>query len=65
MNGIRWVMDMMGGKPGCHYGNGEVCPTITKGRASANDVHVVMGYDSRKSGKAASDDEQGKTKGIR
>lgn len=32
---------MQGGKPGCRVSDASVAPTITKGRASVNDVHVV------------------------
>lgn len=36
------VLDLMGGKPGCAFGDGAVSPTITRGRASASDVHAVV-----------------------
>ena len=35
------TMDMMGGKPGCHFSRENVSPTFTKGRASVNDIHLV------------------------
>lgn len=36
------VLDMQGGKPGCHFTVGsEVCPTITRGRGSVSDVHSL------------------------
>ena len=36
------VFDMMGGKPGCHFTTKcDVCPTITRGRASVSDVHAL------------------------
>ena len=35
------VLDMQGGKAGCHIGDADVSPVITKGRSSVNDVHVV------------------------
>ena len=36
------VLDLMGGKPGCAFGDGAVSPTLTRGRASASDVHAVV-----------------------
>ena len=36
------VLDLMGGKPGCAFGDGAVSPTSTRGRASASDVHAVV-----------------------
>lgn len=35
------VLDMQGGKAGCHVRSASVSPTITKGRSSVNDIHVV------------------------
>lgn len=35
------VVDMQGGKAGCHVRDAQVSPVITKGRGSVNDVHVV------------------------
>lgn len=35
------VLDMQGGKPGCHVRAATVSPTITRGRSSVNDIHVV------------------------
>lgn len=36
------VLDLMGGKPGCHFSVGsEVCPTITRGRGAVSDVHSL------------------------
>lgn len=35
------IVDMMGGKPSCNVTHGHVSPTLTSGRASVNDVHVV------------------------
>lgn len=35
------VLDMQGGKAGCHVRTSSVSPTITKGRSSVNDIHVV------------------------
>ena len=36
------VIDLMDGKPGCAFWDGAVSPTITRGRASASDVHAVV-----------------------
>ena len=36
------VLDLMGGKPGCAFGDGAVSPTPTRGRASESDVHAVV-----------------------
>lgn len=36
------VLDLMGGKPGCAFGDGAVSPTVTRGRGSASDVHAVV-----------------------
>lgn len=36
------VLDLMGGKPGYAFGDGAVSPTLTRGRASASDVHAVV-----------------------
>ena len=36
------VLDLMGGKPGCAFGDGAVSSTLTRGRASASDVHAVV-----------------------
>ena len=36
------VLGLMGGKPGCAFGDGAVSPTPTRGRASASDVHAVV-----------------------
>ena len=36
------VLDLMGGKPGCAFWDGAVSPTLTRGRASASDVHAVV-----------------------
>lgn len=36
------VLDLMGGKPGCAFVDGAVSPTLTRGRASASDVHAVV-----------------------
>ena len=36
------VLDLMGGKPGCAFGDGAVSPTLTRGRASASDVRAVV-----------------------
>ena len=36
------VLDLMGGKPGCAFGDGAVSPTLTRGSASASDVHAVV-----------------------
>ena len=36
------VLDLMGEKPGCAFGDGAVSPTLTRGRASASDVHAVV-----------------------
>lgn len=38
---MAWLGDMMGGKPSCNVTAGLVCPTLTCGRASVNDIHVV------------------------
>lgn len=38
------LVDMMGGKPSCNVTQGLVSPTLTCGRASVNDIHVVC-YD--------------------
>ena len=38
---VRCVLDMQGGKSGCHISDGSISPTITRGRASVNDVHLV------------------------
>lgn len=40
--GVVGVLDLMGGKPGCAFWDGAVSPTITRGRASASDVHAVV-----------------------
>jgi hypothetical protein len=37
-----FVLDMQGGKPSVHISNDSVSPTITKGRASVNDIHVIL-----------------------
>lgn len=34
--------DMMGGKPGCHFNDGSVSPTVTRGRASVSDIHTIV-----------------------
>ena len=36
------VIDLMGGKPGCAFGDGAVSPTLMRGRASSSDVHAVV-----------------------
>ena len=36
------VLDLMGGKPGCAFGDGAVLSTLTRERASASDVHAVV-----------------------
>ena len=37
------LMDMMGGKPGCHFNTTcAVSPTLTRGRASVNDIHALF-----------------------
>ena len=36
------VLDLMGGKPGCAFGDGAVSPTPTRGRASTSDVRAVV-----------------------
>jgi len=37
------IMDMMGGKPGCHFSTTcAVSPTLTRGRASVNDIHALF-----------------------
>ena len=36
------VLDLMGEKPGCAFGDGAVLPTLTRGWASASDVHAVV-----------------------
>lgn len=36
------TLDLMGGKTGAHYGDGETSPTLTHGRGSASDVHAVV-----------------------
>jgi len=38
---MRGLVDMMGGKPSCNITSGLVSPTLTCGRASVNDIHVV------------------------
>ncbi len=35
------IVDMQGGKPSCHISDMSVAPTVTKGRASTNDIHVI------------------------
>lgn len=35
------VLDMMGGKPGSHFTTDGSSPTLTRGRGSVNDVHVI------------------------
>lgn len=37
-----YILDMQGGKPSVHISNDSVSPTITKGRASVNDIHVIL-----------------------
>jgi DNA (cytosine-5)-methyltransferase 1 len=56
------VVDMMGGKAGCHYNSEDVSPTLTRGRGAAGDIHAVayeepMGidqYNGDVTGKASS-----------
>ena len=36
------VLDLMGGKSGCAFGDGAASPTLTRGRASAGDVRAVV-----------------------
>ena len=36
------VLDMQGGKTGCHFSEDGTCPTITRGRGSINDVHSIL-----------------------
>ena len=38
---VECVVDMMGGKAGCHFSSGDVSPTLTSGRGSASDVHSI------------------------
>ena len=38
---MEFLVDMMGGKPSCNVTVGLVSPTLTCGRASVNDIHVV------------------------
>ena len=38
---MRGLVDMLGGKPSCNVTEGLVSPTLTCGRASVNDIHVV------------------------
>ena len=40
--GVVVALDLMGVKPGCAFGDGAVSPTLTRGRASASDVHAVV-----------------------
>lgn len=35
------VFDQQGGKPGANWNAGDVCPVITRGRASVADIHAV------------------------
>lgn len=36
------VLDMQGGKTGSHFVTDGVCPTLTRGRGSVNDVHSIV-----------------------
>ena len=36
------VLDLLGGRPVCAFGDGAASPTLTRGRASASDVHAVV-----------------------
>lgn len=38
---VRCIVDMMGGKPSCHVCDGNVSPTITRGRGSGGDMHLI------------------------
>ena len=40
------VLDLMGGKPGCAFGDGAVSPTLTRGRA--RQLALAAQHDSRK-----------------
>lgn len=42
------LLDMMGGKPSSHFNDGSVSHTLTCGRASTNDIHVVCYYARRR-----------------
>lgn len=42
------LLDMMGGKPSSHFNDGAVSHTLTCGRASTNDIHVVCYYARRR-----------------
>lgn len=35
------IIDLQGGKPGCHFSRENVCPTLTKGRAACSDIHSM------------------------
>ena len=45
---VQCVVDMMGGKAGCHISSEDVSPTITSGRGSASDVHSVAYGETEK-----------------
>lgn len=36
------VLDMQGGKIGCHFTRDGACPTLTRGRGSIGDVHSIL-----------------------
>ena len=42
LHGEPIVLDMQGGKTGCHFTEDGVCPTITRGKGSVNDVHSIL-----------------------
>lgn len=45
---VECLLDMMGGKPSSHFNDGTVSHTLTCGRASTNDIHVVCYYARRR-----------------
>jgi hypothetical protein len=45
---VQCVVDMMGGKAGCHISSEDVSPTITSGRGSASDVHSIAYGETEK-----------------
>lgn len=46
---VECLLDMMGRKPSCCVTDGMVSPTLTRGRGTVNDVHIVLYHLERKS----------------
>lgn len=38
---VACLIDLMGGKPSVNVSNGEVCPTLSKGRGACSDIHSI------------------------